>query len=420
MRKLAVAVAVVVAALGVFAAGASPATSEDGVTNTTITVGGTAPLTGVASLYATISRSMAAYFSYVNARRGPDGKRGVYGRQIVFKVYDDGYNPANTVTQTRRLVEQDKVFALIGTLGTEHNFAIRPYVNQKKVPQVFAASGSTSLGADYKTFPYTMGWQPDYNFEGGLYGRKIARNSPNAKIGVIYQNDEYGKDVLAGLEEGLGDKASNIVDKEPFEVVQSRDVRSQIVKLRSSGATVFVVIATPTAAITSLATAGLLGWKPSVIYVNAVAGTDTFMTLARSSGAGELIDRVFTTQFTKDPANPTWDDDAGMKLYRDVMSKYFPNGSSATVQNNGLNLYGIGVAHAFVQALYKAGKNPTRASLMKAVRSFNESSPFLLPGVKERTGGDDQFMVDCLRMVKFVNNVFQPVSRTQCKDTASS
>ena len=415
MRKVGIAVLAVVAALGVFAAGASPATSEDGVTAKTITVGGTTPLTGVASLYATISRATAAYFSYVNARRGPDGKRGVGGRQIVYKVYDDGYNPANTVTQTRRLVEQDKVFAVLGTLGTEHNFAVRPYLNQKKVPHLFAASGSTSFGVDFKQFPYTMGWQPDYLFEGGLYGRKIARNSPNAKIAVIYQNDDYGKDVLAGLEAGLGSKTSNIVAKEPFEVLQSRDVRSQVAKLRGSGATVFVVIATPTAAISSLATAGLIGWRPAVIYVNAVAGTDAFMTAARASGAGELVDRVFTTQFTKDPANPTWDDDAGMKLYKEIMAKYYPSGRVT----DGLNVYGIGLAHAFVQALYKAGKNPTRASLMRAVRSYNEVSPFLLPGVKQKTAGNDQYMVDCLRMVKFVNGVFQPVSATQCKDNES-
>jgi branched-chain amino acid transport system substrate-binding protein len=418
MRKLVVAVLAAVTVLGVFAVGASPATSQSGVTAKSVTIGGTFPLTGPASLYATISTSMKAYFAYVNARRGPDGKRGVGGRQIVFKIYDDGYNPANTVQQTRRLVEQDKVFAIVGALGTEHNLAIRPYLNQAKVPQILNATGAGVWSADFKTFPWTSGWQPNYEFEGRLYGRKIARNSPNAKIAVIYQNDEYGKELLRGLEAGLGAKASNIVGKESYEAPQ-RDVRSQVAKLRGTGATVFVVLATPAQAIQSLVLARVLGWNPPVIYVNSVSGTDSFMTTARASGAGDLVERVFTVQYAKDPANPTWDDDAGIKLYRQVLSKYMPNGSSTQVQNNSLNLYGVAVAHAFTQLLYKAGKNPTRASLMRAVRNWNEPNPFLLPGVRQKTSGDDQEVVSCERIVKFTGGVFQPVSRIQC-DTGVS
>lgn len=418
MRRVGIAVLAVVAALGVFAAGASPATQETGVTARSIVIGGTFPLTGPASLYATIPAAMKAYFAYVNATRGPDGKRGVGGRQIVFKIYDDGYNPATTVQQTRRLVEQDKVFAIVGALGTDHNLAIRPYLNQNKVPQILNASGATAWGADYKAFPWTAGWQPDYEFEGRIYGRKIARNSANAKIAVIYQNDQYGKDLLRGLEAGLGDKASNIVAREAYEAPQ-RDVRSQVAKLRASGATVFVVFATPAQAIQSLVLAKVLGWNPPVIYVNSVSGTDAFMTTAKNAGAGDLVERVFSVQYAKDPANPAWDDDAGMKLYRDVMSKYFPNGSSTAVQNNGLNLYGVAVAHAFTQLLRKAGPNPTRAGLMKVVRSWNEANPFLLPGVRQRTGGADQYVVNCERVIKYSGGVFQPVSRIQCGDEVS-
>jgi branched-chain amino acid transport system substrate-binding protein len=418
MRKVVVLALAVVAVASVLAGTASSASSETGVTSRAITVGGTFPLTGPASLYATIQAAMKAYFSYINARKGPDGKRGVYGRQIVFKIYDDGYNPATTVQQTRRLVEQDKVFAIVGALGTDHNLAIRPYLNQNKVPQILNASGATAWGADYKTYPWTAGWQPDYEFEARIYGKKIARNSPNAKIAVIYQNDQYGKDLLRGLEAGLGDKAGNIVAKEAYEAPQ-RDVRSQVAKLRASGATVFVVFATPAQAIQSLVLAKLLGWNPPVIYVNSVSGTDAFMTTAKNSGAGDLVERVFSVQYSKDPANPTWDDDAGMKLYRDVMSKYFPNGSSTAVQNNGLNLYGVAVAHAFTQLLRKAGATPTRAGLMKAVRSWNEANPFLLPGVKQRTGGADQYVVNCERVIKYTNGVFQPVSRVQCDDEVS-
>jgi branched-chain amino acid transport system substrate-binding protein len=415
MRKVGIAVFAVVAALGVFAAGASPATQEAGVTAKTVTIGGTFPLTGRASVYATIGQAMKAYFSYVNARRGPDGKRGVGGRQIVFKVYDDGYNPANTVQQARRLVEQDKVFAVVGALGTEHNVAIRPYLNQSKVPHLFSATGATTLGRDYKQFPFTTGWLPNYQFEGGIYGRKVARNSPNAKIAVLYQNDDYGKDMLAGFEAGLGAKASNIVAKESYEPTAS-DVRSQMAKLRASGATVLMIFAIPTYAVPALVITRALGWSPSVIYVNNVAATDTFMTLAQRSGAGDLVERVFSVQYAKDPASPEWDNDAGMNLYRDIMAKYYPSGRVT----DSLNLYGIAVAHAFTQLLYKAGKNPTRAALIKAVRNWNEASPFLLPGVRQRTAGDDQFIVGCERVVKFTNGVFKAVSGVLCEGEGTS
>ena len=210
MRRVMLTTLALVVALGITA---STATAEPGITAKSVTIGGTFPLTGPASLYATIPSAMKAYFSYINARRGPDGKRGVNGRQIVFKIYDDGYNPANSVTLTRQLVEQDNVFAVVGSLGTEVNTAIRPYLNSKKVPQMLVASGATTWGADWKQYPWTTGWQPNYQFEGKIYGQAIARNSPNAKIAVLYQNDDYGKDLLTGLEAGLGAKTSNIVGR---------------------------------------------------------------------------------------------------------------------------------------------------------------------------------------------------------------
>ena len=194
---------------------------------------------------------MKAYFSYINARKGADGKRGVFGRQIVFNYLDDGYNPANSVQLTRQLVEQDKVFAVVGSLGTEVNLAIRPYLNAKKVPQLLNATGATTWGRDWKKYPWTTGWQPDYELEGRIYGQAIARNSPSAKIAVLYQNDDYGKDYLRGLEAGLGGKTSNIVGKEAYEVT-APDVESQVAKLRASGATVFVIFATPKFTIQSL------------------------------------------------------------------------------------------------------------------------------------------------------------------------
>ncbi len=231
MRRFMLTALALVAALGVTA---STATAETGVTAKTVTIGGTFPLTGPASGYAPIPVAMKAYFSYINSRKGSDGKRGVFGRQIVFNYLDDGYNPANSVQLTRQLVEQSKVFAVVGSLGTEVNLAIRPYLNSKKVPHLLNATGATTWGRDWKQYPWTTGWQPDYELEAKIYGQAIARNSPNAKIAVLYQNDDYGKDYLRGLEAGLGAKTSNIVGKEAYEVT-APDVKSQIAKLRATG-----------------------------------------------------------------------------------------------------------------------------------------------------------------------------------------
>jgi len=413
MRKLVVAAFTLIAALAIAVSTTIAAANETGVTAKAVKIGGTFPLTGPASLYAPIPVAMKAYFSYVNARKGPDGKRGVGGRQIVFNIYDDGYNPANSVQLTRKLVEEDKVFAVVGSLGTEVNLAIRPYLNSKKVPQLLNASGATIWGTDTAKFPWTTGWQPSYQLESKIFGQAIARNSPNAKIGVLYQNDDYGKDYLAGLKIGLGAKTSNIVAEEPFEVT-APSVATQIAKLRASGAAVFVIFATPRPTIQAYVIARSLGWNPPVIYTNSVSGTDTFLTTAQRAGAGPLVNNTFTVQYTKDPANPVWDNDAGMKLYRDVMSKYYPNGSAAAVQANGLNLYGVAVAHAFTQLLYKAGKSPTRAGIMKAARAWNEANPFLRPGVRQVTKGKDQFPIGCEFIVKFTDGTFKDVSKVKC------
>jgi branched-chain amino acid transport system substrate-binding protein len=414
MRRFMLIALTLVVAIGIVASTAAPATNETGVTAKTITIGGTFPLSGPASLYATIPQAMAAYFSYINARRGPDGKRGVYGRQIVWKYQDDQYSPPQAVQLTRGLVEQTGVFAIVGSLGTEVNLATRPYLNSKKVPQMLVATGATTWGADWKKYPWTTGWQPAYQLEGKFYGQSIARNSPNGKIGVLYQNDDYGKDYLTGLKTGLGGKSSNIVDEEPFDVTVT-SVAQQIAKLKASGATIFVIFATPTQTIRAYATANALKWSPVVIYTNSVSATDTFLTLAKANGGGDLPDRTLTVQYAKDPANPSWDNDAGMKLYKSVMAKYYPKGRVT----DALNLYGVAVAEAFVELLYKSGKNPTRASLMKAFRTWNQANPFLLPGVKQRTGATGQFPIKCERFIKFTNGTFQPVSGTKCSATGT-
>jgi len=408
MRKVVLLAAALVLALGITASSATSAATETGVTARTVTIGGTFPLTGPASLYAPIPAAMRAYFSYINARKGPDGRRGVLGRQIVFKYYDDGYNPANSVQLTRKLVEEDKVFAVVGSLGTAVNEAIRPYLNARKVPQILNSTGASVFG-DAKRYPWTGGWQPTYDNEGRVFGQAIAHNSPNAKIAVLYQNDDFGDELLAGLKSGLGGKASNIVASESHEVT-APDVRAQVAKLRASGASIFVIFTTPKFAIQSYAIANALKWSPAVIYTTSVSATDTFLTLAKASGGGDLPNRTYTTQYLKDPANPSWDNDATMKLYKQVMAKYLP-GARVT---DGLNFYGMATAEAFVQLLYKAGKNPTRASLMKAFRNWNEPNPFLLPGNRQKTAGADQLPIQCVKLIKFTDGTFQPVSKLKC------
>jgi branched-chain amino acid transport system substrate-binding protein len=413
MRKVVLLAAALVVVLGVTASTATSASSETGITARTITIGGTHPLTGVASPYATISTAMKAYFSYINARRGDDGKRGVYGRQIVYKIYDDVYNPAQTVQQTRRLVEQDKVFAMVGSVGTEHNEAVRPYLNQRKVPQLLTATGASTwfAAANVARYPWTGGWFPDYEFEARLYGQAIARNSPDAKIAVLLQNDSFGEDYLRGLRVGLGARASNIAGIERYEA-NAADVRSQIARLRSTGATVLVIVATPRPTIQAYAIANALGWKPAVIYTTLVAATDIVLTLAQRSGGGDLPNNTISAAYLKDPAAPKWDNDAGMKLYKQVMAKYYPSGNV----RDGLNYYGVAAAHAFVQLMYKAGRNPTRASLMRAYRTWRDTSPFLLPGNRVRTAGAaDQRPIDCLQLQKFTNGTFQPVGGLTCR-----
>lgn len=408
MRKVVVLAAALVAALGITASSATSAATETGVTARTVTIGGTFPLTGPASLYAPIPAAMKAYFAYINSRKGPDGRRGVYGRQIVFKYYDDGYNPANSVQLTRKLVEEDNVFAVVGSLGTAVNESIRPYLNARKVPQILNATGA-SVFAEAAKFPWTGGWQPAYDYEARIFGQAIAHNSPNAKIAVLYQNDDFGAELLNGLKVGLGDKASNIVGSESHEVT-APDVRAQVAKLRATGASIFVIFTTPKFAIQSYAIANALRWAPAVIYTTSVSATDTFLTLAKASGGGDLPNKTYTTQYLKDPASPAWDNDSAMKLYKQVMAKFAP---SARV-TDGLNFYGVAAAEAFVQLLYKAGKNPTRASLMKAFRTWNDANQFLLPGNRQKTGGADQLPIQCERIIKFTDGTFQPVSKLKC------
>jgi branched-chain amino acid transport system substrate-binding protein len=379
------------------------AAADPGITARTITIGGTFPLTGNASSYAPIPAAMKAYFSYVNARRGPDGKRGVYGRQIVFKYYDDGYLPVNSVQQHRRLVEQDKVFAVVGTLGTEPNQAVQPYLNSKRVPHVLVSTGASDFGKDYKKYPWTIGWQPDYVAEGRLYGSDINKNHPNAKIAILYQEDSYGRDYVNGFKSALGTAKvrTQIVREEPW-VLGSGPPQSQLIRLRSSGADTLMIFVTPTPTIQAYAVMRALNWRPGNIYVNSVSATDTFMGLAVRASNAASVNGSISAQYLKDPASPQFANDATVKQYQALMAKYNPNGRVT----DGLNFYGFAKAHTFVRAMYKAGKNPTRAGLMKALLSFNETSPFLLPGSRLKSSATDHFIISHQRLMTYNNGAW--------------
>lgn len=407
----------VVLALGVAAIAAAVAlpaaiggrTATPGVTAKLVSIGGTFPFSGPASSYAPIPVGMQAYFSYVNAQK-VKGKRGVFGRQIKFTALDDGYNPAQTVQKTKQLVEQDKVFALVGGLGTEPQEAVTAYLNQQKVPQLYVSTGATEWGARDKhaEHPWTIGWQPDYQAEAAIYGRYIAKNMPNAKIGIIFQNDSYGRDYINGLQAGLGAKKSQIVSQQGFEVTDPA-VTNQVLALRRSGADTLMIFATPGKTVVTYITMSKVGWKPDNIFLNSVSATDAFMSAAVANAGAATVNGSISTYYTKDPANPSWDKDAGMKLYKSIMAKYAPAGAKVS---DGLYLYGMAKAYTFVQALKAAGPNPTRASLMKAVNNMNDkTNPFLLPGVVTKTGANDFFPISQQQLIKFNNGSWAPMGQ---------
>jgi len=395
LRSTLVATALAVAVAAPLALAGSSA--DPGVTSTTILLGGTSPLTGPAASYASVARGAKAYFDSVNA------KGGVSKRRIEYEIVDDAYNPALTVQGVRRLVEQDEVFAVFNTLGTESNLAIRDYLNQMKVPQLFAASGATTWGRDAAKYPWTIGFQPSYAAEGFVYGRYVAQTMKKAKIAVLFQNDDYGKDLLGALRSGLGRSGSKVVAAEPYQVT-SPDVGSQIAKLKASGANVLAIFATPTFAIQAYVFANRLGWKPKVI-VNGVSGTSNIMALASEGGKNKVVEGSITTNVLKDPTDPRWKNDAGMKLYRSLMAKY---AKGANV-NDVYHVYGMAVGYETVGLLRRLGANPTRAGLMKAARSMSDPrNPFLITGIAVKTGPRDNFPVQQGQLQRWTNGRWVP------------
>jgi branched-chain amino acid transport system substrate-binding protein len=367
-------------------------TADPGVSSKTILIGGTTPLSGVASAYASVARGAEAYFKHVNARGG------VNGRKVNYKYLNDEYNPSLTVQQTRQLVQQDRVFAIFNSLGTEHNLAIRDFLNAARVPQLFAATGARTFGADYRRYPWTIGYQPSYLGEARIYGRWIVKNRPRAKIAILYQNDDYGQELMRGLRSGLGRKVSQIVATQGYEVTES-DVQSQIARLKSSGANTLMVFATPRYAIQSFVYANNLRWRP-LVFVNSVSSASTIMEIASESGRNPVANGAISTVFLKDPNDPKWRNDAGIKLYRQIMKRYNPRGNV----RDPYHVYSMAVAHTTVDALRKAGKNLTRARLLTAVSALNsKNNPFLLPGVVVKTSRTDRFPIEQVQLQRWRN-----------------
>src|SRR6266516_3575078 len=375
--------------LATVASGAPTATP--GITRTQVVIGGTVPLSGPAAAYASVAKGAQAYFKYVNAHGG------VNHRKIKYIIKDDAYDPAQTTDKTKELVQQDHVFAIFNSLGTETNLAVRPYLNAIKVPQLFVASGATTWGRDYKKYRWTIGYQTNYRAEGTIYGRYVAKTNPKAKIGVLYQNDDYGKDLLKGLTNGLGSKASKIVSKQSYEVTDDQ-VSSQIAKLKAKKAKTLMVFATPKFAIQSYVYAHKLGWRPKV-FVNAVSSAANVMGIATLGTSKKQTEGSISIVFLKDPTDAHWKRDPGMKLYSSIMKRY--KGGNP---NDVYNVYGMSAAHTFVAALKKAGKSPTRDSIMKAATHLTvKNDPFLLPGITVQTTSSDHFPIDQARLERYHN-----------------
>jgi branched-chain amino acid transport system substrate-binding protein len=358
-----------------------------GVTDTEIKIGNTMPYSGPASSYGTIGKAEAAYFAMINDQGG------VNGRKIDFVSLDDGYSPPKTVEQTRRLVEQEQVLADFGPLGTPTNTAIQKYLNQQKVPQLFVATGATKWG-DPEHFPWTMGWQPTYQTEGRIYARYILEKLPDAKIAILYQNDDYGKDYVKGLKDGLGDKAAKMVVAEVSYETTDPTIDSQIVSLQSSGADVFFNVSTPKFAAQAIRKAHEIGWNPTQ-FLNAVSNSvGAVLTPAGLDAAKDII----TVQYEKDPTDPTWRNDQGYKDWLAWMNKYYPEGD----KTDAFNVTGYNRAMTMVQVLKQCGDDLTRANVMKQAANLkNFEQPMLLPGIKVNTNASDFYPLKQEQLAKF-------------------
>ncbi len=366
------------------------ATADPGITDTTILIGGTAPISGEASSAAAVARGAEAYFKSIGR---------VNGRTITYKYLDDGYDPARTVQDVRQLVQQDGVFALFNTLGTNNNLAVRDFLNQSNVPQLFVASGANTWGADFKRFPWTVGFIPSYVLEGTVYGRYIVRSFPTLKLGVLFQDDDYGRDMIKGLRKGLGANAKQIVSQVGYDPTAA-SVASQVAQLKASKANAFLIFAFGKFAVQASREAALLGWKPKLVIVNAVASSANLMTLGDLAGGKSINKGAISIVYFKDPTDPRWAKDKGLALERKILKKYLPSANP----NDGYYVAGMASAISLVDVLSRAGKSPTRASVMKAARSMNQPKhPLVIPGIVVKTSPTDGFPIEQVALERWTN-----------------
>uniref|UniRef100_E6VCX5 Extracellular ligand-binding receptor n=1 Tax=Rhodopseudomonas palustris (strain DX-1) TaxID=652103 RepID=E6VCX5_RHOPX len=395
MRKTTTSVAAFAAAIAILAAPPAFAQKKNGagVTDTEIKLGNTVPYSGPASAYGILGKTYAAYFKKINEEGG------INGRKINLISYDDAYSPPKTVEQTRKLVESDEVMAIVGNVGTASNAAIQKYLNARKVPQLFLATGATRWN-DPKQFPWTMGWLPSYHAEANAYAKYLLKEKPTAKIGVLYQNDDFGKDYIRGLKEGLGDKAASMLVAEASYEVAEPTIDSQIVKLKASGADTLFSFATGKFAAQSIKKVAELGWKPLHIVPNASSSLGTVLKPAGLDNAQDLV----SATFAKDPTDPQWNEDPGMKKFHAFVEKYIPEGKAmeSTV------LSGYSIAQTMEQALRMCGDDLSRDNLMKqAANMKGVQLDGLLPGVTVNTSPTDFAPIDQFQMMSFKGERWQ-------------
>jgi len=369
---------------------ASPATAQktydEGASDAEIKIGNTNPYSGNASAYGQIGRTIEAYFKMVNDNGG------INGRKITFITYDDGYTPPKAVEMVRKLVEDDKVLLVFQTLGTPSNSAIHKYMNQKKVPQLFVATGASKWG-NPKEFPWTMGWQPDYATEGGIYAKHILASLPDAKIGVLMQNDDYGKDYFNGFKAGLGKDADKIVQVATYEVADPT-VDSQMIQLKNSGANVFFNITTPKFAAQAIKKAAEIGWKPTHYLNNVSISVGSVM---KPAGL-EASQGVITAQYLKDATDTQWKTSPDMVEWNKFMDKYMPQGD----KSSSFHVYGYAAGATMAQVLKQCGDNLTRENIMKQAASLKGfENPMLLPGIKINTSATDFYPIQAVQLSRF-------------------
>jgi ABC-type branched-subunit amino acid transport system substrate-binding protein len=360
---------------------------DPGATDTEIKIGQTVPFSGPASAYATIGKAQAAYFNMINAQGG------VNGRKINLIQYDDAYSPPKAVEQVRKLVESDEVLLTFQIIGTPSNAAVQKYLNTKKVPQLFAATGASKF-TDPKNFPWTLGFNPNYFVEGRIYGQYILKEYPNAKVGVLYQNDDLGKDYLNGIKSGLGDKAATMIVAEASYEVSDPTIDSQILKIKSAGADLFFSASTPKFAAQAIKKNAELGWKPvHILDINATSVGAVMQPAGLEASKG-----VISVNYGKDPLDPTWKDDPGMKRYFEFMAKYYPEGD----KNSSFNSYGYGTAQLMVHVLKQCGDDLTRENVLKQATNLkNVQLDLALPGILGNTTPNDYRVNKQLQMMKF-------------------